>query len=138
MSEQLQPNHTQADQFQALHIHLRTDYETYFKEVFLKWEEHAKEELEAGRPVRPLWLRRTDEMGSEFGAIIDYIIPIKDEVLYLATIDIDGSGGQTDISVLMPSEDGSGEPVRVTNEAYTLPALQRAIAYVESRIQPNE
>jgi hypothetical protein len=138
MSERLQVDLSRAEEFQALHVHLRTDHETYSVEMLEQWKENAEKATKEGKSIRPFWLRRTDEMGSEFGAVIDYILPTHEGFMYLAAIDIDGSGGQTDISVIMPSEDGSNEPIPMSNEAYTLPALQRAIEYIETNVQPVE
>lgn len=137
MSERLRPDLLRAELFQAVHIYFYShdNYESYCKDMLQEWERNAKEAHAKGETARPLWLRRTDEMGSEFGAVIDYVMPIGEGIRYFAAIDIDGTGGQTDISVLVPSKDGSGEPIRVTHEAYTLPALQRAIEYVELHVQ---
>ena len=137
MSEIPNSELSRAEQFQALHVYRSTDdYETYQREMLYQWKENAEDALEAGESIRPLWLRRTGDMGSEFGVMIDYVMPFSDGLRYFASIDIDGTGGQTDISVQMPDEDGSDEPAVVMSEAYTLPALQRAVEYVESQVQP--
>lgn len=137
MSELLQPDVSRAEVFQGLHVYLPTDYDTYYTEMLKQWIEDTEDALEADKPIRPLWLRRTDDMGPEFGAIIDYIMPMPEGTRIFAVIDVNGDGGQTDISVNMPKDDGSGEPIVVMSEAYTLPALQRAIEFVESQVQPS-
>lgn len=137
MSEAAKYPFSKAARFEALHIHLPTDYETYQQEMLLQWKEDAEDALEAGRSIRPLWLRRTDDMSSEFGAHIDYIMPMANEVRYLAALDIGSNGGGMDVDVWLPKDDGSGEPVTVMSEPYNLENLEYAIEFVESSVQPS-
>jgi len=124
------PSESRAERFQNLHVHLRTDIDTYQKEMLDKWKRDTESAVASGEPTQPVWMRRTDEMGSEFAAHIDYMVP---GVGYFGAIDITDS-----VDVWLPKEDGSGEPIVVTSEPYELEALERAIALVESVVQPAE
>lgn len=134
MSEILPPDLSKAEHFYKTHVVLSSDYETYCRETIEEWKDTVEQAAVRGESVRPLWLRRTDDMGSEFGAVIDYILPFPSDTACYATIHIDSDGGASDISVYLPSSENSDEPILTSSEAYTLPALQRAIDFVEARV----
>lgn len=128
------PNTERAGRFLQLHVQVPTDYDAYFREMLAQWQENAEDAAESGESVRPMWLRRNAEDPSEFAAHVDYLMPMADGARYFAAIDINTDGGVSEVEVWMPSADGSGEPVVVKREAYTLAALGRAIEYVESNV----
>lgn len=136
MSETINED-SRAARFEALHVHLPVDYETYRQEMIDQWVEDVEDAEETGDTVRPMWLRRNAANTSEFSGHIDYLMPMRDEAAVFAGIDISSDGGHTEIQVLFPKEDGSGEPVVATTEPYDLDALARAIELVESTVQPT-
>ena len=119
---------SRASEFFSLHVAVPKDYEAYVEQVTATWRDRVAAEGPSDAP-RGFWLRANGESGSEFGAHINYWVPSGEKLGCIAAIDIaDG-----EIQVWQPKDDGSGEPVVVTREAYSLPALERAIDFAEQQ-----
>lgn len=134
MSEVLRNGEDRAQRFEALHIHTPVDYDTYVDEMLEQWREDAEDAAEGERSIRPMWLRRNGDDYTQFAAHIDYLMPMRDEAVYLAAIDVSSDGGRTEVEVWLPKDDGSGEPVIASREPYSLETLARAIEFAESSV----
>jgi hypothetical protein len=126
-------DYTRAAGFATRHVHKPSDYESYYSDVLLQWEEDAEDALEQDKPTPTMWVRRNNEDTNEFSSCVDYLVPTDDSFRYYATLVVDSDGGHTEIEVLLHSDDGSGEPVTVSREPYGMESLDRAIKLVEAQ-----
>ena len=137
MLETLQDGESRASSFTRTHVSAPNDYETYRFGLLEQWRADTADAVARGDSTKPMWLRRNGETSAEFAAHIDYVVPLDGKVSYLAAIDIDGGGGNTEIQVWLPKEDGSGEPIVATCEPYNLETLDQAIALIEASVVPT-
>ncbi len=124
----------EAQAFYDLHVREYTEeeFETYLRAQCEQWKEQAWRAESDHAPIRAMWLKRNAGGGTYFGAVIDYVVPMREGFQAYAMIGIHSESGPTEIELYLPSQDGSEEPVRVMNEAYSLEALDRTIQLVES------
>lgn len=127
--------HKRATQFVADHILIRerNNYDDYEKKTIEAW----KKQVEALGPEyapRGFWMRSDDRTYSEYGAHINYLVPSGESFGIVGAIDVSNDGPVPEIEVHLPKEDGSGEPAIASREAYSLTALDRAIALVEQQV----
>jgi hypothetical protein len=116
-----------AEQFVAQHIKTPVElHDNYHKNTIKRWYE------EFPRTHRPMWLRRTFETGSEFGAVVDYctLTPQLEQRIY-GSIMFD-----RDVEVVLPTEDQPEGGEVTSTRPYSLESLARAIQEVESATQP--
>lgn len=131
MSERLREDEeSRAQRFAELHVHIPTDYETYCRETVEQWRKDLETAQETGEQIRPMWLRRNGDSGSEFSAHIDYLIPTERGIRHLAAIDV----ADNDVQAWLPKEEGSKDLMIATSEPYDLESLGRAIELVETTV----
>lgn len=124
----------EAKQFRDLHIRERSaeEHEEYQRTHVKDWIRRMRSAEASHENIRPIWLRRNEGGGTYFGAVIDYVIPTREDFDVYATIYIHSESGPTIIELWLPKEDGSGEPYVATKESYDLNSLDRAIHIAES------
>ncbi|MEO6513924.1 MAG: hypothetical protein ABIR37_04540 [Candidatus Saccharimonadales bacterium] len=108
------------------HVAVPKDYTAYVEQVTTAWRDRVVAEGPSEAP-RGFWLRTNGVSGSVFGAHINFLVPRGDGFGGIAAIDI----ADDEVQVWQPKGEGSDEPVVTTSEAYTLPALGRAIDLIE-------
>ena len=117
------------------HVSPPDDYDDYSREQFDLWTKSQEEAVANGQRTRPMWLRTNGDFSTEFSARIQYVIMSDPNTIWriFAAIDISSDGGQTEIRTELPSN-ATGEPEAKLTEAYTLPALGRAITLAETQV----
>lgn len=112
-----------------LRVHVNetpADYDDYVLDRMSEW----RDKLITG-VKEPMWLRRTFEMGSEFGVVIDYCLFDKSfEQVHYGYITIDNES----VDTILPQKDpetGEMIPVQVMTEPYSRAAIADAKHLVE-------
>ncbi len=131
MSEQL--SESPAARFEQQHVYAPADYDAYVNDVLGQWKHNATDAAHNGRPIPPVWVRQNGDMPTEFGAVVNYVMPTPEKVLVLGQIHISSDGGEPDVQVWLPGKDGSEEPIVASSEAYNHASLDRAIELIESQ-----
>jgi hypothetical protein len=129
MSERLEES--RASLFIARHVNAPRDYEAYKNEVVTQWRAAARGNEHGQQELSGFWLRRNGNSYNQFQAHIDYYLPDDDGFKSRAAIDISADSIVPEIQV-WAVRDESDEPHVLSNEAYNMPALERAITLVET------
>lgn len=111
------------------------EHEQYQRTLLKEWIHNMWQAEASHENIRPLWLRRNEGGGTYFGAVIDYVIPTREDLDIYATIYIHSESGPTMIELWLPKEDGSGEPWVAYKEMYDLHSLDQALHMAESYYQ---
>jgi hypothetical protein len=132
---EISPNLTEkqqlrAEQFITHHVDTPVEIQaSYHYKTVKRWREE-----EYPKTHRPLWLRRTFDMGSEFEATVDYCVVIPGEkVINFGSIMIDRD---VEVVLLTEAEPDVGEVV--SKQPYSLEAIVAAIEQVEQSVAVTE
>lgn len=120
-----------AEDFIKNHIHVQKSEDDYFRDTVREWYQTYPEHH------CPMWLRRTLEMGAEFGAAIDYCIVLPEtERRVFASLVID----QDEVEVWLPrgeSAENPHEPYTASTRPYTVMSIALAMTEIEAAVQPQ-
>ena len=119
-----------AERFVVQHIAAPRDYDTYFEKMVADWQQR-RESAASNESPKGFWLRNNAVPYTSHGVHIDYMTERNGALGSIGAIDIDNEGPISEIQVWVAKEDGSHEPVPAYTQAYSLPALEQAISYVE-------
>lgn len=133
--EKVEEDFYEAQSFLDFHAHKRTpeEHSEYQRILVERWIERGWEAESGHTIIRPMWLSRYEGNDAPSGVVFDYLTPTCDDDFDVyATITIYNDGDSTQIELVMPKEDGSGEPYVIFQKQYSLYALDLALQIAES------
>ncbi|MBC7581463.1 hypothetical protein H7097_01170 [Aeromicrobium sp.] len=116
-------------QFVAQHVNTPTELQaTYQNRTITDWADRYETKR------RPMWLRRTFDMGSEFGAVVGYcsVVHSQGQRVY-GSIMFD-----REVEVVLPSSDQPKSGEVTSRRPYLFEAISLAIAEVEAAFAMKE